>query len=181
MNSAERDAAGERDRRSAPRPSGRDDADQSTLAFGGVPAGHPRRHPARPRAACHAGDLAAADHRFDPATGLIMMAGIYYGAKSWFDDVDPAEHPGRLAARFGLASPRWSPATPADRAAAAGGVLAQHSAGAGAIQDAGVTAMYGHDVSGCRLCASRCSEKDVVLWEGHHNTLIHDWGFWRVG
>jgi hypothetical protein len=39
-----------------------------------------------------------------------------------------------------------------------------------------VTALYGKDVTGPDL-RKRMVGQDVFLWEGHHNTLIKDWGF----
>ena len=39
-----------------------------------------------------------------------------------------------------------------------------------------VTAVYGKDVTGPAL-RKQMVGKDLFLWEGHHNTLINDWGF----
>jgi hypothetical protein len=39
-----------------------------------------------------------------------------------------------------------------------------------------VTALYGKDVTGPEL-RKQMVGKDLFLWEGHHNTLIKDWGF----
>jgi hypothetical protein len=39
-----------------------------------------------------------------------------------------------------------------------------------------VTALFGDDISG-PILRRQMAGKDLFLWEGHHNTLIKDWGF----
>ena len=87
-------------------------------------------------------------------------------------DAGPAGGDGRgRAARAG----RWWPAT---RAARCRCWKRSRATPPQELRNAGyeTTALYGKDVTGPRL-RKQMVGKDVFLWEGHHNTLINDWGF----